>query len=109
MAGTLVAHPELKVSIMPGSGLADVYAVGPMVLPAEGSKAKQSHDESYQQICVPEYETANGHLHHQAVLIRQTLPTKSGDPNLCRRVRRRCQLNSFLNSLRWGDCMRNAG
>jgi len=31
MAGTVVAHPELKVSIMPGSELADAYSVRPVL------------------------------------------------------------------------------
>src|SRR5436853_7286065 len=31
MAGTLVANPELKVSIMPGSELADAYTVRPVL------------------------------------------------------------------------------
>src|SRR5436309_1882854 len=31
MAGTIVAHPELKVSIMPGSELADAYSVKPVL------------------------------------------------------------------------------
>jgi Ca-activated chloride channel family protein len=31
MAGTIVAHPELQVSIMPGSELADAYSVRPVL------------------------------------------------------------------------------
>src|SRR5256885_1556448 len=41
--------------------------IGRMVLAAEGRKANDSHDDCYQYFCVPEYGTANGRLHFDAV------------------------------------------
>src|SRR3989440_450402 len=60
-----------------------------MVLAAESRKANDSHDDCYQYFCVPEYGTANGRLHFQAVHFMRTLPTGSVDPNFGRRVRNR--------------------
>src|SRR5260370_1945098 len=72
--------------------------IGRMVLAAEGRKANDSHADCYQYFCVPEYGTANGRLHFHAVHFMRTLPTGSVDPNFCRRVRNRRQLNTFQNT-----------
>src|SRR5436189_1438403 len=61
--------------------------IGRMVLAAEGRKANDSHADCYQYFCVPEYGTANGRLHFDAVHFMRTLPTGSVDPNFGRRVR----------------------
>src|SRR5437762_13886221 len=56
-------------------------------------------------LCVPEYSTANGHLHFHAVHFMRTLPTGSVDPNFGRRVRNRRQLNSLQNTWPYGYSM----
>src|SRR5690606_39573994 len=72
--------------------------IGRMVLAAEGRKANDSRADCYQYFCVREYGTANGRLHFHAVHFMRTLPTGSVDPNFCRRVRNRRQLNSLQNT-----------
>src|SRR5207244_335098 len=76
--------------------------IGSMVLGAEGRKANDSHADCYQYFCVPEYGTANGRLHFDAVHFMRTLPTGSVDPNFGRRVRNRRQLNSLQNTWPYG-------
>src|SRR5947207_13844404 len=51
--------------------------MGRMVLAAEGRKAKDSHADCYQCICVTEYGTANVRLHLHARPRLRPLPTAS--------------------------------
>src|SRR5438876_12387963 len=80
-------------------------SIGRMVLAAAGRKANDSHADSYQYFCVPEYGTANGRLHFHSVHFMQTLLTASVDTNLARRVRNRRPLNSLQNTWLHGYSM----
>src|SRR5262249_37415927 len=97
-----MAGDRLEAFYDNSNALRDYFrCIGCMVLAAEGRKANDSHDDCYQYFCVPEYGTANGRLHFQAVHFMRTLPTGSVDPNFGRRVRNRRQLNSLQNT--WPD------
>src|SRR5690625_7157017 len=63
--------------------------IGGMVLAAEGRKANDSHADCDQYFCLPEYGTANGRLHFNAVHFIRTLHTGIVDPDLRRRLRNR--------------------
>src|SRR2546430_2056088 len=76
-----------------------------MVIKEEGRKANDSHADCYQYFCVPEYGTANGRLHFDAVHFMRTLPTGSVDPNFGRRVRNRRRFDSLQNTWPYGYSM----
>src|SRR5438876_12330312 len=78
-------------------------SIGRMVLAAKDRNARDSHADSYQYFCVPEYGTANGRLHFHAVHFMRTLPTGRVDPNFGRRVRNRRQLDSLQNTWPFGS------
>src|SRR5207245_6513919 len=79
--------------------------IGRSVQATECRNANDSHADCYQYFCVPEYGTPNGRLHFHAVHFMRTLPTGSVDPNFCRRVRNRRQLNSLQNTWPYGYSM----
>src|SRR5699024_4704054 len=60
--------------------------IGRMVLAAEGRKANDSHADCYQYFCVPEYGTANGRLHFNAVHYMRTLTKGNFDLKFVRMV-----------------------
>src|SRR5437870_13173754 len=67
--------------------------------------ANDAHADCYQYFCVPDYVTANGHLHFHAVHFMRALPTGSVDLNFGRRVRNRRQLNILQNTWPYGYSM----
>src|SRR3546814_20663985 len=85
-----LADDRLQAFYDNANALRDYFRdIGRMVLAAEGRKANDSHADSYQYCCVPEYGTANGRLHFHAAHCRRTLLTGTVNPHCCRRVRNR--------------------
>ena len=76
--------------------------VGRAVLRAEGRSVKDSYNDCYRYLCVPEFGGQHGRLHWHVVHMVRTLPLGSHDPNFGRKVRNYRQINSFRGMWPYG-------
>jgi len=94
---TLTLSPDMVTRFYENSNaLRDYFRnVGRSVLSAEKRSPRQSFDDCYKYICIPEYGSERGRLHFHIIHFLRTLPTGAKDPNIGRRTRNRRQVDFF--------------